>query len=135
MDAVTRAHFTVRFCETDLMGIVHHSNYLQYFEVGRVEWLRARGVAYEKWMAQGVHLPVVDASLRYRLTARFDDRLIVETRVVDLARVSVRFGYRIVRDAPGEELVCEGDTRLACVGADLRPRRFPPDVAALLKGR
>src|SRR5580698_907769 len=71
----TTAEVRVRFCDTDLMGIVHHANYFAYFEVGRVEWLRKRGVAYTDWASRGLHLPVVDASIRYRVPARFDDVL------------------------------------------------------------
>ena len=79
--ASTRTEIRVRFCETDLMGIVHHAQYLAYFEVGRVEWLRRRGITYSSWVARDIHLPVVDVALRYRAPARFDDVLVVETRL------------------------------------------------------
>jgi len=80
----------VRFCETDLMGIVHHANYLVYFEAGRVDWLHRRGVRYEEWARRGIHLPVVDARLRYRKAARFDETLIVASTCVEVTRVTVR---------------------------------------------
>jgi acyl-CoA thioester hydrolase len=132
---LVRVPLRVRFCETDLMGIVHHANYLQYFEVGRVEWLKSRGVSYERWVERGVHLPVVEAKLRYRKAARFDDELMIETSVVTLTRLTVRFGYRILRPSPeGEALLCEGDTLLACVGADLAVKRLPPEVIEVLNG-
>jgi acyl-CoA thioester hydrolase len=121
---------TVRFCETDLMGIVHHANYLTYFEAGRVDWLHRRGISYEKWVEKGIHLPVVEARLRYRKAARFDQLLCVETTCAELTRVTVRFAYRLLR---GEELLCEGETLLACVGSDLAPKRFPPDIAAVFR--
>jgi acyl-CoA thioester hydrolase len=131
MDALTsRLTLDVRFCETDLMGIVHHANYLTYFEAGRVDWLRRRGVSYEAWAREGIHLPVVEAKVRYRRAARFDDRLVVESRVAAVTRVTVRFGYRILR---GDELLCEGETLLACVGDELTPRRLPPMVLAVLE--
>ena len=69
----------VRFCETDLMGIVHHANYLLYFEAGRVDWLHRRSISYDVWTKQGIHLPVVESQLRYRKAARFDDVLHVDT--------------------------------------------------------
>ena len=128
--SIVRTQLLVRFCETDLMGIVHHSNYLQYFEVGRVAWLKAQGVAYEQWAAQGTHLPVVDVHLRYRRPARFDDTLTIETWVSGLTRASVRFAYRVLR---GEEVICEGETLLACVGPKLNACRFPPAVWAILE--
>ena len=68
----SRMTLLVRFCETDLMGIVHHANYLQYFEAGRVDWLHRRGISYEIWAKNGVHLPVVETHIRYRKAARFE---------------------------------------------------------------
>lgn len=126
----SRMTLTVRFCETDLMGIVHHANYLVYFEAGRVDWLHRRGVAYEAWARRGIHLPVVDAKLRYRKAARFDEALVVETTCSDLTRVTVRFTYRILR---GTDLLCEGETLLACVGPSMSPTRFPADIAATFR--
>lgn len=131
LGAVTTHRLTVRFAETDLMGIVHHSNYLQYFEAARVEWLKARGVSYDSWVRAGIHLPVVDAVLRYKKPAKFDDTLLVGARVAEVTRVTVRFHYEITREVGGD-LVCEGETRLACVGHDLRPRRWPAEVERLL---
>jgi acyl-CoA thioester hydrolase len=128
----SRMTFTVRFCETDLMGIVHHANYLCYFEAGRVDWLHRRGVSYEYWVKRGIHLPVVEARVRYRKAARFDETLEVETTCVELSRVTVKFGYVITRVADRVRL-CEGDTLLACVGAELAPKRFPEDIAAVFR--
>jgi acyl-CoA thioester hydrolase len=119
----------VRFCDTDLMGIVHHANYLEYFEVGRVEWLRRRGVNYADWAARGLHLPVVDATLKYRAPARFDDDLDVETTLGELRAASLRFDYRVAREGV---LLCEGSTRLACVNSEHTLRRFTDEMLAVL---
>jgi acyl-CoA thioester hydrolase len=127
--AVTRAPLRVRFCDTDLMGIAHHANYLVYFEAGRVEWLRRRGVTYADWAARGIHLPVVEAHVQFRAPARFDDVLVVETRLVQLRSVSLRFAYRLER---GSELLAEGLTRLACVDLAHRLKRFPDEILAIL---
>jgi acyl-CoA thioester hydrolase len=126
----SRFTLQVRFCETDLMGIVHHANYLTYFEAGRVDWLHRRAISYDVWTKQGIHLPVVETHLRYRKAARFDDVLVVETTCALMTRVTVRFTYRIVRDGT---LLCEGDTLLACVGDDLAPKRIPPAMAAVFR--
>lgn len=126
---VSRLEIRVRFCETDLMGIVHHANYLAWFEAGRVDWLRKRGVLYDEWVKADVHLPVVESHLRYRKPARFDEIVTVETTRADLSRVTVRFAYRVVR---GTELLCEGDTLLACVGQALGAKRIPPFVDAVM---
>jgi len=126
----SRMNLIVRFCETDLMGIVHHSNYLAYFEAGRVDWLRRRGVLYEDWVQKGIHLPVAEAKLRYRRPARFDELLTVETTCSEVSRASVTFSYRVVR---GEELICRGETLLACVGNDLNLKTIPPDIAEVFR--
>lgn len=128
----SRMRFAVRFCETDLMGIVHHANYLCYFEAGRVDWLHKRGVSYDYWVKRGIHLPVVEARVRYRKAARFDETLEVTTTCVELSRVTVKFGYVLSRVSDGVRL-CEGDTLLACVGPELTPKRFPEDISAVFR--
>jgi acyl-CoA thioester hydrolase len=121
-----------RFCDTDLMGIVHHARYLEYFEAARVEYMHRRGVEYLEWTERGIHLPIVEVQVKYRRTVRFDERIAVEALLTELGRVTVRFDYRVLRDAPGAELVAEGTTLLACVGNDHTPKRIPDDVADLL---
>lgn len=111
------------------MGIVHHSNHFQYFEMGRVDWLRKRGVTYAEWAARGTHLPVVEATARYRTPARFDDLLVVETTLVELRSHSLRFGYRLLRD---QTLLAEGETRLACIDSAQKLTAFTGDLRAIL---
>lgn len=132
----SRYDLRVRFGETDLMGIVHHGTYISYFEVGRVEYMRRRGLDYHSWTELGIHLPVVEAYVRYRKTARFDELLCVETRLTELARVKIRFEYRLLRQLPSaqEEVVAEGHTLLACVDQHHVPRRIPPEAEAVLLG-
>ncbi len=130
-EVLTSTHrLRVRFCETDMMGIVHHANYLVYCEAARVEWLLRRGVSYDAFTKMGIHLPVVDGRVRYRLPARFADDLRVVTTVTELTRVSVRFRYLVTR---GEALLCEAETLLACVGDDLRPKRMPPEITRVFR--
>lgn len=111
-NAISTTQLRVRFAETDLMGIVHHASYLLYFEAGRVEWLRDRGVTYADWAAKGLHLPVVEANVVYRSPARFDDLILVETMLSELRSVSLKYSYRVLR---GDQLLVEGFTRLACI--------------------
>jgi acyl-CoA thioester hydrolase len=129
--ATSHCEVIVRFCETDMMGVVHHSNYLVYCEAARVDWLHKRGVRYADWERLGVHLPVVEARVRFRQPARFQDRLDIATTLVELSRVAVRFRYRITR---GEVLLAEADTQLACVGHDLALKRMPPEVVRVFEG-
>ena len=126
----SRYALAVRFCETDLMGIVHHANYLTYFEAGRVDWLHRRGVSYETWARRGIHLPVVEARVRYRKAARFDEALVIESTCSEVTRVTVRFAYRVMR---GADVLCEGETLLACVGHDITPKRIPADIADIFR--
>lgn len=131
---LSRVSIRVRFAETDLMGIVHHASYLLYFEAGRVEWLRRRGVTYAEWARRGVHLPVVDAALKYRSPARFDELLELETRLTQLRTVSLRFDYRLLRPEPAQSVVlAEGHTRLACVNDAHALARFSEDMLAALQ--
>lgn len=112
----------VRFFETDLMGIVHHAAYLTYFEAGRVEWLRRRGVTYADWANKGVHLPVVEAHLNYRAPARFDDELEVKTILSELRTVSLKFSYEITKDG---KPIADGMTRLGCIDGNHKLLRIP----------
>ncbi|HEX4512316.1 MAG TPA: thioesterase family protein [Polyangiaceae bacterium] len=121
----------VRFGETDLMGIVHHASYLSYFEAARVAWLRRRGVTYKTWAERGWHLPVVEAQLRYRAPAKFEDVLTVEVELSDIRSHSLRFTYKVTRDSM---LLAEGETRLACVDGKHELLKLPgPLVEVLLR--
>ena len=131
---ISRHPIRVRFGETDLMGIVHHGTYISYFEVGRVEYMRRRGLNYTSWTEMGFHLPVVECHVRYRRSVRFDELISIETRLTELSRVRVRFDYRLLRPVghDQEEILAEGYTVLACVGTDHVPRRLPAEAEAVL---
>ena len=109
MDTKTvEARVRVRYAETDQMGIVYHANYLVWFEVGRVELIRAMGLDYKKMEQEtGCMIAVVEATARYRSPARYDDELVVETRLNASRGSVIRFGYRVVRPADSV-LLCEG---------------------------
>jgi acyl-CoA thioester hydrolase len=121
----------VRFYETDLMGIVHHGSYVGYLEVARVEWLRRRGVAYVSWAERGLHMAVVDLTLRYRAPARFDDEIDVEVVLGEWRAASIRFDYRLLRVGDGV-LLAEGATRLACVDDKGTLKRVHDEMGAVL---
>jgi acyl-CoA thioester hydrolase len=88
----------VRYAETDQMGVVYHGNYAQYFEMGRVEWLRNLGVSY-KWMEDnGVMLPVVSLEMNYKKPARYDDILRVKTILKSQTSVKIEFDYEIYNE-------------------------------------
>ncbi|CCG52709.1 Probable thioesterase [Flavobacterium indicum GPTSA100-9 = DSM 17447] len=103
----------VRYAETDQMGVVYHGNYAQYFEMGRVEWLRNLGVSY-KWMEEnGVMLPVVSLQMNYKKPARYDDLLTVKTIFKSQTSVKIEFDYEIYNEK--EELLTTGSSVLVFV--------------------
>jgi acyl-CoA thioester hydrolase len=118
----------VRYAETDQMGVVYHSNYLIWFEVGRVEFIRQLGLNYKQMEEEGCAIAVVDVHVRYKAPARYDDELIIETRLLAARGPVVRFGYRIFR-VPDGLLLCEGETMHVVVGMDMKKRSLPPKYA------
>lgn len=126
------ARVRVRYAETDQMGVVYHANYLVWFEVGRVELMRERGLTYRDIeREEQAGMAVVEATIRYKAPARYDDELIVKTRVVTLRGSLVRFGYQIVRADDGLVL-CEGETVHMAVGADMKRKPMPRKYAEVL---
>lgn len=120
----------VGVADTDLMGIVHHSNYIRYFEVGRLEYMRRRGLPYKLMVDRGLHMPVVELDVRYRRPAQFDDLLCITTRLGALSRVTVRFDYGVTRLEPAgdpQEKLLDGHVLLACVDGRNRPRALPDE--------
>ena len=126
---VSEARVRVRYAETDQMGVVYHANYLVWFEIGRVEYIRQLGLDYKSMeREEGCGIAVVDVSARYRSPARYDDELIIETRLLAARGPVIRFGYRIVR-AADKALLCEGETVHVVVGKDMQKRPLPEKYA------
>jgi acyl-CoA thioester hydrolase len=117
----------VRYPEVDSMGYLHHSRYLQYFEIGRVEMLRQLGFSYADLERQGVFFAVVKVEVRYRLPARYDEVLQLITRQVRQTHVRIDHQYELKR---GEALLAEGSTTIACIGADGQIRGIPEELSA-----
>jgi acyl-CoA thioester hydrolase len=127
---VVRTELRVIYGDTDQMGVVYYANYLRFMEAGRNEFIRASGLRYRDFEERfSLRLPVADAAVSYKLPARYDDLVVVETSLAELKRASVRFAYRILR---GEELLATGETVHACVDLDGRIRRLPAELVALL---
>ncbi len=115
----------VRYAETDQMGVVYHGNYAQYFEMGRVEWLRNLGVSY-KWMEEnGIMLPVVSLNITYKKPARYDDLLRVKTIFRKQASVRIEFDYEIYNEQ--NELLTIADSTLVFVDMKTGRPTLPPD--------
>jgi acyl-CoA thioester hydrolase len=119
----------VRYAETDQMGVVYHSNYLVWFEVGRVEILRSLGLSYKQFEAEGFMIAVVEASCRYKSPARYDDEIAIRTRVSSFRGSLIRFAYRVVR-VEDETLLAEGETVHLVVDKDMKRAMMPESYAA-----
>ena len=115
----------VRYSETDQMGVVYHGNYAQYFEMGRVEWLRNMGVSY-KWMEEnGVMLPVVSLTMNYKKPARYDDLITVRTIFKSQTSVKIEFDYEIYNEQ--KELLTIAHSVLVFVDMKTGRPMLPPD--------
>lgn len=106
---VSQAPIRVRYQETDQMGVVYHANYLVWFEVGRTTFTRDLGYTYQEMEKLGVMLPLVEAHANYRSPARYDDELIVYTRLTEFSGSKMVFEYEVIRKAD-EKLLATGHT-------------------------
>jgi acyl-CoA thioester hydrolase len=112
----------VRYAETDRMGLLHHANYLVYFEQGRTELLRSTGIAYRDLEDQGFLLVLTRVEVRYKAPARYDDLLTLRTSVERTTAVRIDHCYELMRDGT---LLAEGKTTLACIDREGRVQGLP----------
>ncbi len=102
----------VRYAETDRMGLLHHANYLVYFEQARTELLRAQGAAYKELEDQGFFLVIAKIEIKYKRPAHYDDVLTIRTTVTRATPIRIEHAYEVFRESVS---ICEGHTTLACV--------------------
>jgi acyl-CoA thioester hydrolase len=121
----------VRYAETDQMGIVYHSHYAVWFEIGRTEFCRAAGYPYRDLEAAGIRIPVTGLECKYRRPARYDDALRVRTRLPDLSPRGLTFSYEVV--GADETLLADGSTHHVFADAAGRLRRAPAEVLEALE--
>lgn len=122
----------VRYGETDQMGYVYYGVYAQYFEIGRVEMLRALGVSYKSLEAQGIMLPVVDFSVKYLKPALYDDLLTIRTIIKEIPSVKIIFDYEIYNES--NQLLTTAKTTLVFVKKDtMKPTFAPTELIESLK--
>jgi acyl-CoA thioester hydrolase len=112
----------VRYTEVDSMGYLHHSRHLQYFEMGRIELLRAHGVSYADLEREGVFFVVVKVAVNYKAPAKYDDELTLITKIARQTPVRIDHTYELLK---GKTLVADGSTTIACVGRDGQLRAIP----------
>lgn len=133
---ITETKITVRYAETDQMGIAHHSNYAVWFEQSRTEMiLKAGGLHYKDMEEMGILLPLLELGCKFRVPALYEDELTIRTAITELAPAKVTFRYLVYKDGI-EKPISSGFTRHAFVGQDMRPMRLNkkfPEVYALLE--
>ncbi len=100
----------VRFVETDMMGVVHHANYLRWFEMGRVAYLRACGISLGELMAADIIFPITEVQVKYKNSCTFDDEFEVQTTMSAFNKAKMDFAYKVIRLRDGAVAV-EGHTR------------------------
>lgn len=122
----------VEYHHTDQMGIVHHSNYIKFFEAARTEWLRAAGLTYAEMERRGVMMPIVDVQIKYRHPAYYDEMLSITTSVRELPMARMTFYYEI-RGEDGRD-VASGMTTLGFIDSvTRRPQRVPQWLMEVLE--
>ena len=128
---VVETPLRVRYAETDRMGIVYHSHYIVWFEIGRTDYCRAAGMPYRAMEESGLFILVTGLECRYRRPARYDDALRVRSRLTELASRGLSFGYEIVDT--GDRLLAEGTTRHVFADINGKLRRAPADILEKLE--
>ena len=114
----------VIYADTDAMGIVYHTNYIKWFEIGRSEILRQLGLPYAEIEAMGYNLPLTEVSCRYLYPARYDEILVIETEIEQVRNASIKFNY-IIFDEGQEKKLVEGESAHACINDKGKVVRFP----------
>ena len=123
----TRAQITVRYAETDMMGIVYHANYLPWFEVARTQLLRDQGFPYRQLETDGYRLPVLEVAAKYRRPALYDDTLTIVATIREKPLLRIRIDYEVFR---GDELLATGQSAHAFCDLTGRPTRPPAAFVA-----
>jgi acyl-CoA thioester hydrolase len=122
----------VRYSETDQMRVVYHGNYAQYFEIGRVEWLRNKGISYKSMEENGIMLPVVSLTMNYKKPARYDELLTLKTILKNKTSVKIEFDYELYNES--DELLTTGNSILVFVDMKTgRPVAPPQYITAILE--
>ena len=130
---VLETRLRVRYAETDQMNVVYHANYIVWFEVGRVEFMRQLGITYKHMEEQDqMHLPVAEVRCRFKASARYDDEIVIRTRIQRMRSALLQFGYEIVRAEDGA-LLAEGESTHVSVNAKMEKTPFPEKYMSVFR--
>jgi acyl-CoA thioester hydrolase len=132
---ISETPITVRYAETDQMGVVHHSNYAVWFEAGRTDFIKKMGMPYSMIEAKGAMLPLLELRCSFRSFARYEDNVVVRTRIKEYTGTRLLFHYEVV--LTGEDRVLtEGETMHCWTNRELKPvniKKFMPEVYELIE--
>jgi acyl-CoA thioester hydrolase len=121
------------YADTDAMGIVYHTNYIKWFEIGRSEFLREIGIVYSRMEEQGFNLPLSEAYCQYLSPAVYDQVITIETEIAYVNRASLRFNYKLYDDENKAHTFVEGYTVHACTNREKKIVRLPQNILEILK--
>ncbi len=130
MSFVSETYLTVRYAETDMMGIVHHSRYYPWFEVARTEFIKKSGMSYTEMENMGVLLPLTETGAKYYLGLKYEDEVLIKCRMVKLSVARCEFKYEVYK-LPEMQLMTEGRTAHGFVNRDFAPinlKKQHPDI-------
>jgi acyl-CoA thioester hydrolase len=120
----TTTKLKIRYSETDQMGVVHHGNYAQFFEIGRLDWINKLGISYKKMESEGVLLPVLSLEVNFIKSAYYDDEIVVHTYLIEKPTAKIKFEYEIYNSS--NELITTAKTELVFVSKkNNKPIRCP----------
>ena len=132
---VSHTTFTVRYAETDQMGVVHHSNYPIWFEAGRTDFIREMGLPYSVVEKSGALLPLLELKCVFKSFAKYEDEIVVKTRIKEYTATKIRFHYEVFKKGD-EKPIAEGETLHCWVNRDLKPvniKKYKPEVFKLIE--
>ncbi|MBU0627960.1 MAG: acyl-CoA thioesterase [Nanoarchaeota archaeon] len=121
----------VRYADTDHFGVVYYARYLDWFEAGRTEILRDKGITYADLEKKGFFAPVVEVKVNYKKPARYDDIVVVETTIENIGNSSIKFNYKVFNKETNE-LLCEAYTVNVFINKEMKSQRIPDDVRGVL---
>jgi acyl-CoA thioester hydrolase, YbgC/YbaW family len=116
---ISETKIKVRYAETDQMGIVHHSNYLIWFEAGRTDFIKGSNISYTEMEQEGILIPLAESNCKYIVGAKYEDQLIIKTWVKELTPVKVEFNYSVIREVDQKE-IAKGSTLHVFVNKDFK---------------
>ncbi len=128
---MNKTEHRVRYSDTDHFGVVYYAHYLDWFEAGRTEILRAKGIAYSELEKKGLFAPVVEVKVTYKKPARYDDIVVLETTIENIGNSSIKFNYKVLNKKT-RELLAEAYTVNVFINKDMKSVRIPDEVRNVL---